>query len=202
MRIVALLCMCVFASGHPIRLLEEMTTCDAPVATLVHRALAEEVLKNTALQWSGSHVLLEWKFANVSDGMARSLSLVHRNNELKQSASINCVVFSYTVTLKTPAFVSMYASTVKIQKTLCATGNTVFERVDFEKLPIVDYLSVASNTKFLQGRLQVATATEIKLPALLSTAPFFESSVEAYVKKRWSRKNELFIHELCNMGRR
>jgi len=87
MRIVALLCMCVFASGHPIRLLEEMTTCDAPVATLVHRALAEEVLKNTALQWSGSHVLLEWKFANISDGMARSLSLVH----IKQRAQTVCL---------------------------------------------------------------------------------------------------------------
>lgn len=199
--VLVLLC-CVFTAGHPVHLLEEKATCDAPVATLVRRALAEDVLKTTALEWSGTHMLLDWKFANVADGMARALPLVYINNELKQSASIKCVVVSYTVSVKTPAFVSMYASRVDTRKTVCSTDDTVFEQIEFEGLPIMDNLSVAGNIKFLQGRLQVTTATEITLPALLSATPFLESSVEAYVKKRWSHKNELFVHELCSMGGR
>ena len=202
MRALVLLCVCVFAAGNPVRLLEEKATCDAPVATLVRRALAEDVLKNTALEWSGSHVLLNWRFATVADSMARALTIVHRNNELRQSASIKCVVVSYTVSVKTPAFMSAYASKVDIDKTVCSTDDMVFERIEFEGMPIVEHLSVVGNTKFLHGRLRVTTATDITLPALLYAAPFFASSAEAYVKKRWSHKNDLFVHELCSMGRR
>ena len=199
MRTLAILCMCVLAAGNPVRLLEVKTTCDMPVATLARRAIAEDVLKKTAFEWSADHKISDWTYKTITGNAARALSVVRRNEELKQSASLRCVAVGYSVHVKMPAFVAGYTSTVSVSKTICSTDDMIFERLEFENLPLVGHLTVVANTKLLPGSMHVTTATDIVMPAIFSVAPYLASTAEAYVKRRWRHKNDLFVEELCGI---
>ena len=197
MRALVILCVCTIVAGKPVRLVETKNTCDAPVATLLAHAISQDVLYNTAFELNSHSDITGWTYERVPRDKTQYLTIAKRNTELQQSSSFDCVRVKYSMLVKMPAFASRFSSLVRVDKSVCKTEDTVFERLELAGLPLVGSLTVAVNMKFSPGSMFVTTATDVVLSSVMSLTPYVPGTVATYIQKRWSDKNEVFVQQLC-----
>lgn len=199
MRVLCLLACCGLVAGAvPIVLHEAQHTCDKKVDVMLARAVSQEVLYNSAYEWSKHSKIMNWTFERVAHADTALLPITLASRQLRLDDSRECVLVRYAVRLPTPGFVHGYSAAfsapVPISKSVCSSAGKVFERTELAGLPMIGNMLVTSESVFAPGHMRSVSSAVLEPSFALS---LFHDKLTAAVKQSWRERTSIAVQQLC-----
>ena len=198
MRLLCSLSLLALVLGDRVSFSEDISTCALDPRALLERATSADVVYNVAYRCDERQTIEDWASREVPAAEADALALVATHRQLQLDPTKVCVRARFRAHVRMPHFLDDYvpafSAPVDVDRTVCASGNRLFESTAVLNVPVLGSVVVDSECSLHAGAMRCATATTLDVPMLMYV---FASRLGDVFRQVWHRKNVCTAQQLC-----
>jgi len=197
MRLLCTLSLLALVLGDRVSFSEDVSTCALAPRTLLERATSTDVIYNVAFKCDERQTIEDWASREVPAAEADALPLVAAHRQLQLDLMKVCVRARFRAHVRMPHFLDDYvpafSAPVDVDRTVCSSGNHLFESTAVLNVPVFGTVDVDSECSLHPCAMRCATATALNLPVLMYV---FASRLGDVFRQVWHRKNVCTTQQL------